>query len=189
MFTSINIAFAKGCPRCPISHTLRSFQHPLINLIEEKDERIVKFGKKIDDLEKRLTAKKDNEINKKLQNLETLINKENKYNKKTLETNVKDITKVILKCTKCEFTSYSESGLKIHIKRIHDKLSKNKEATGFPIKCDLCNTELKSNNEMKSRMKKHSYKLIQYKCEKCDFLGTNSVTMDVHHGKEHSDCL
>ena len=36
-------------------------------------------------------------------------------------------------------------------------------------------------------MKKHSYKLIQYKCEECDFLGTNSVTMDVHHGKEHGD--
>ena len=36
-------------------------------------------------------------------------------------------------------------------------------------------------------MKKHSYKLIQYKCQECDFLGTNSVTMDVHHGKEHGD--
>ena len=61
-----------------------------------------------------------------MQNLEILINKEKKYNQKTyeklstLETNVKDITKVIFKCKKCEFTSYSESGLKTHIKRIHE---------------------------------------------------------------------
>ena len=120
--------------------------------------------------------------------METFINKEKKYNQKIYE-NLKTLdTKVSFKYTKCEFTSHSERGLKTHIKRIrHEKVSKNKEATGFLSKCDLCETELKRNNEKKTHMKKHFYKLIQYKFEECDFLGTNTVTMDVHHGKKHSE--
>ena len=109
--------------------SLENIIKKLNNLIEEKDDRIVQLGKKIDDLEKRLTAKKDDEINKKLQNLETLINKQINDKLSSLETNIKDITKIIFKLTKCEFTSYSESVLKTHIKKIHDKLSKSKEAT------------------------------------------------------------
>ena len=55
--------------------SLENIIKKLTNLIEEKDDRTVQFGKKVDDLENRFTAKNDNEIIKKLQNLETLINK------------------------------------------------------------------------------------------------------------------
>ena len=36
-------------------------------------------------------------------------------------------------------------------------------------------------------MRSHSYKQIDYKCEECDFCGSNKFTMDVHVGKEHSE--
>ena len=70
--------------------------------------------------------------------------------------------------------------------RKHTKAVKNKI---FPRKCDLCETVLQSNVDKKTHMKNHAYKLIQYKCEECDLCGTNSVTMDVHQGKEHSENL
>ena len=38
-------------------------------------------------------------------------------------------------------------------------------------------------------MKTHSYKEVYFKCEECDFLGSNSFTMDVHFGKVHSEKL
>ena len=33
----------------------------------------------------------------------------------------------------------------------------------------------------------HSYREVHYKCEECDFVGQNRVTMEVHMGKNHSD--
>ena len=70
---------------------------------------------------------------------------------------------------------------------MHEKSNKKNESKIFPSKCELCDKELKSSLEKKTHMKHHSYKLIQYKCEECDFCGTNSVTMDVHVGNEHSE--
>jgi hypothetical protein len=35
-------------------------------------------------------------------------------------------------------------------------------------------------------MKTHSYKSALFKCEECEFFGTNHLTMEVHLGKEHS---
>ena len=38
---------------------------------------------------------------------------------------------------------------------------------------------------MKKHLVTHSYKEIRYKCEECDFVGQNEVTMEVHFGKLH----
>ena len=40
---------------------------------------------------------------------------------------------------------------------------------------------------MKQHIKTHSYKKCEYKCEECDFCGTNKITMEVHLGKMHSE--
>ena len=134
-------------------------------------------------------------INKKLEELEKIVSKQHTNVKNTseklgkVETNVKDFEKVILKCTKCDYTTTSENGLKTHMTRKHLKAVKNIENKSFPRKCDLCECELKRNVDKKLQMKNHSYKLIQYKCEECDFCGTNSMTMDVQQGKEHTENL
>ena len=62
--------------------SLENIIKKLNKLIEEKDDSIVQFGNKFD-LEKRFIATNDDAVNKKLKNLETLINKEKKYNQKT----------------------------------------------------------------------------------------------------------
>ena len=40
---------------------------------------------------------------------------------------------------------------------------------------------------MKKHMVTHSCTEIHYKCEECDFVGQNKVTMEVHMGKNHSE--
>ena len=42
---------------------------------------------------------------------------------------------------------------------------------------------------MKTHMKTHSYKVIQFKCNKCDFLGPWEIDIAVHVGREHGDCF
>ena len=122
------------------TETLEKIINKLNKVIEEKDDKIAKLGNKLDELEKKFTASKNNEnINKKLQDLEKLINTEKKYNQKTyekivkLETNVKDIIAAKFTCQKCEITSSSEKGLKTHIKRIHEKENKKTEIKSFPV--------------------------------------------------------
>ena len=36
-------------------------------------------------------------------------------------------------------------------------------------------------------MKTHSYKLIDYRCAECDFMGSSETTMEVHMGKLHCE--
>ena len=37
-------------------------------------------------------------------------------------------------------------------------------------------------------MKSHSYKETNFKCEDCNFCGLNELSMEVHFGKNHSEC-
>ena len=127
----------------------------LNNIIEEKDDKIKNLESKFDELETKLGnfTKNDEEIHKKLQDFEKLFNTQQKNNKESferldkLEANVEVIEKVN-KCPKCEFSTSSETGLKTHIKRIHEKTAKNKEIKSYPTKCNLCEKNLKSKAEM-----------------------------------------
>ena len=40
---------------------------------------------------------------------------------------------------------------------------------------------------MNTHMRTHSYKYVQYQCEKCDFCGGDDYTMEVHIAKHHDD--
>ena len=39
---------------------------------------------------------------------------------------------------------------------------------------------------MKVHLKTHSFKKLDFKCEDCDYFGPNVITMEVHHGRKHS---
>ena len=72
------------------------------------------------------------------------------------------------------------------MKRKHTSYSNE----NFPRTCDLCESVLKSKEELDKHMKSHSYKCsskLKYKCEECEFWGPNEITMEVHTGKHHSD--
>ena len=88
-----------------------------------------------------------------------------------------------IKCSHCDFQTVSQHGLKVHNKRKH--ISTNNEK--YPRKCELCDQQFENNKEMKKYMETHSYKQANFRCEDCDFVGTNKCTMEVHIGKVHSD--
>ena len=63
--------------------------------------------------------------------------------------------------------------------------------TDFPQICELCGKQFENINAIKKHMKEQTYKNAKIKCEECDFIGQNEITMEVHYGKFHSknfDC-
>ena len=43
--------------------------------------------------------------------------------------------------------------------------------------------------EMRRHMLSHSYIHVEYKCEECDFYGTDDLAMEIHYRKTQSDPL
>jgi rubredoxin len=87
------------------------------------------------------------------------------------------------KCTKCDYETNSQSGLKVHDTKKHTSVDNVK----FPKKCDLYEKEIKSATEMKKHIKRHSYKQAKFECDDCDFVGESDLTMEVHIEKQHSE--
>lgn len=105
--------------------------------------------------------------------IETLENKLNAEN---------DQNGAKIKCSKCDFEGISKHGLKVHMAKKHTVQVNSKSR-----KCELCDEEFKNDKEMKSHLVTHSYKKVEFKCVDCDFVGASDKTMEVHHGKHHSD--
>ena len=103
------------------------------------------------------------------------------------------IAKANFECTECDFISTTNQGLKVHMKRKHTKYAKDKR----PSKCEVCDQEFKdykgnpeTDEYVEKHMMAHSYKCssyLKYKCEECDFWGPNTLTMEVHMKKHHSE--
>ena len=87
-----------------------------------------------------------------------------------------------LKCSKCNFTTKAERGLKVHMKRKHDTLLENE----FPKDCDFCDQKYFDLEQMKKHLKLHTYKNLKFKCEDCEFLTEDELSLEVHSGKVHS---
>ena len=157
----------------------KKLQH-LVKVIEEKDSVIVTLENRLMNLENQT-----NEQTKKFKDFEIGLKKtkkSNDYNREKLNKIDKTRQKEF-NCTECDFSSSSQQGLKIHQRKKHT----NVEILEFPIKCDLCDIELRHKREKKLHMMSHSYKEVQFKCEECDFSGTNEVTMEVHVSKVHAE--
>ena len=163
-----------------------------VELFENKVKVLVqiiegKYGK-IQNLEKRI-VKLENDKDEAVKNLKTA---ENDFSKRLMEMDKKFDLVVVknklsekreseqLKCKECEFTTTSTKGLKTHIKRKH--------TINFPIKCDVCDKELKTKQQMKHHMVSHTYLYeedYKLKCQECDFVGKNAWSMQIHQGKCH----
>ena len=153
----------------------------------DKDEQIV-------NLEARVKAMESNyEITVKIQTDFKVLEKTNEENIQKIQllmekvsilekSSIQNISEM-LKCTKCQFETRSEQGLKTHITRKHTTIS----TTSFPKKCDLCEKQFNNSKDFKMHWKTHSYKEAKFKCEDCSFVGKCFETMDVHIGKSHTD--
>ena len=99
-----------------------------------------------------------------------------------LESSIRGFENEIFRCEQCKFTTESNRGLKVHMTRKHTNLKENK----YPQVCDFCDMQEYSSEGMKRHLKSHSFKKIIYKCEDCDFLAPNDLTLEVHAGRVHS---
>ena len=144
----------------------------------DKDEQIVNLEAKVKSMESKfediaiIQSNFKKAIDENIQKIKELMEKEKSEHDKTF------------KCDKCNFSTNSRSGLKIHEKKKHTIVSNNKT---YPKKCDLCEKMLNSESEMRKHVASHSYTNSKFKCDECEFLGGNDATMQVHIGKYHTD--
>ena len=160
-----NIGYCKFGEWCQFSHILK--KDPVLENLKKENMAIIK---KLGELEKLLFEK-----NKQIESIIESIGEMDKMKK--------DPVRKSFKCTKCNFETNSQTGLKVHDRKKHTSA----ENVKFPTICELCDEELKTAIEMKKHMKRHSYKEARYKCDDCDFVGESELTMDVHIGKLHSE--
>ena len=73
-------------------------------------------------------------------------------------------------------------------KAIDELAEKEKEThSSKNLECHLCEIHCERSSDLKKHLVTHSYKEIRCKCEECDFVGLNEVTMEVHLWKLHSE--
>ena len=92
------------------------------------------------------------------------------------------------KCEFCDYQSNSKQGLKTHITRKHTKYSEETR----PINCEVCEIEFICTKELSKHMISHCYKdasILKFKCDECDFWGTNTITMEMHFRRLHSEII
>ena len=82
------------------------------------------------------------------------------------------------KCSECTFEANSERGLKSHVGMKHQE-----ENGKYPRTGDFCDLEIKNAKDMKKQKLSHSYNRVEYKCEECDFYGTDDLAMEMHNRK------
>ena len=99
-----------------------------------------------------------------------------------LENSIRIPEKEIFKCEKCNFSTESERGLKVHIKRKHANLSE----TSFPLNCDFCEIKCYDNDDLENHLKEHTYITLKFKCEDCEFLASDELSLEVHAERKHT---
>ena len=61
------------------------------------------------------------------------------------------------------------------------------QAKEFPQQCGLCDLILNDKQQLKIHKRTHSYSLVQFRCDLCDFMGYDETDMDVHAAKFHCE--
>ena len=160
-----NRGYCKFGEWCLFSHVIK--KDPEIEKIKAENRAILK---RLEEVEK-ILFEKDKAIDEIMKYIEGTRKK---------ETNKSDKS---FKCTKCNFETNSQSGLKIHGKKKHTVIV---EKEIYPKICELCDENLENVDQLKKHMKRHLYKKAKFQCEECEFVGECEATMEVHIGKDHS---
>merc|ERR1712179_27105 len=112
----------------------------------------------------------------------TSHNEEKDYKKP--ETKVERVMNAFKKmCSHCGYSTYNGSGLRKHIKRVHEQENKN-------LICPLCAKICASEENMKNHMRS-SHPTKSFKCDKCDYFTNNRDSFKNHvetHGGNRFSC-
>ena len=180
--------------------------------LEEKDSDIKLLKEKFDALEKVVEGGQMNDIKKDLAEKNAMINgleikineldKEHQKYRKQQEKKIKDLENTCkqkpkkeinhenkiseekaIKCNKCDFSTTSRQGLKIHNSKTHSKINYEE----FPAACDVCEKVLDNEISLKQHKKReHTYHSVRYQCNECEFMANDPLTLHVHFGVNHS---
>ena len=52
--------------------------------------------------------------------------------------------------------------------------------------CEFCDHECSNKSDMEKHLKEHSYRVLKFKCEDCDYFAPNQLSLEIHAGKTHS---
>ena len=89
-----------------------------------------------------------------------------------------------INCDKCEYTTTSRQGLKIHNSKVHSKINVEE----FPALCDVCEKVLENENDLtKHKKSHHTNHSVRYQCNECEYMANEVETLHVHFGRKHSN--
>ena len=145
--------------------------------LEMKNANINGLEIRLEELEKEHKVYKKQQ-EKKLKELENLLKqKTKKVNERTIpEENS-------FKCRKCDYTTTSRQGLKIHNAKVHSNVNFEE----FPAACDICEKVLDNESSLKKHKKTdHTFHYVKFQCIECDFMAKEEQTLHVHFGRKHS---
>ena len=132
---------------------------------------------KLEELEK-FHQKHNKQHEKKLKDLENSV-KQRKSKDVIPETGVENM----IKCDKCDYTTSSRQGLKIHTTKTHSKV----DFDAFPAACDICEKVLDNEANLKQHKKmEHMFHYVKFQCNECEFMANDPHTFHVHFGIHHT---
>ena len=88
-----------------------------------------------------------------------------------------------MNCRECDFETNSRQGLKIHKSKVHSKINFEE----FPAACNICEKVLDNEDSLKRHKKnEHTFHIVRYQCDECNFMANDITTLHVHFGMHHS---
>lgn len=153
--------------------TIEKKMKDMQSVIHQKDEEIKTIRCNLEALE--LIVKN---VEKETGEIETRVLNESLS---VLENSIRIPEKELFKCDQCKFTTESERGLKVHNKRKHAEIMEV-----FPQTCDFCDLQFQNKSEVKEHLKVHTYRTVDMKCEDCDFMANDDLSLEVHSSRKHS---
>ena len=158
--------------------TLKEQLRKMNKTVQEKDFKISLFENELKEL--KVKFEEQESVNKNIKEKADDIKKVKKHEQQFL-------------CQVCEFQATSKNNLKVHMKRKHTSYSDE----SLPVNCDICEEKFIDvvgkpwdKERIDQHRISHSYKCsskLNYKCEECEFWGPNTLTMEMHVKKQHSE--
>ena len=72
----------------------------------------------------------------------------------------------------------------IHCSKVHSKI----DFVEFPAACDVCEKVLANETNLKQHKKnEHTYQIVKFQCNECEFMANEPHTLHVHFGVNHSE--
>ena len=147
--------------------------------IETKNSQISGLELRLEEIEKGHQAFKKHQ-EKKIKELENVSKQ--KVVKGAVEEKVHKENN--FKCSECDFITNSRQGLKIHKSKTHSKINFEE----FPAACNICEKVLDNEVNLKKHKKsEHTFHVVKFQCDECDFMANEVETLHVHFGLHHSE--